>query len=105
MIFESLYESAQKGELLLIQSGYCRYHLRKDGQLTIYEIITTLEGLGVGYEMLQILKQVEGAEYLVAKCPVDLEANNWYMRQGFVLEKREITSSGRELNVWLKFLE
>lgn len=104
MIFESLYESAEEGELLLIQSGYCRYHIRKDGQLTIYEIITTLKGLGVGYEMLQILKSLD-AEYIVAKCPVDLEANSWYTRQGFILEKQEVTRSGRKLNVWLLFLE
>ncbi len=35
MIFDALYESVERNELLLIDGGFCHFHLRKDGQLTI----------------------------------------------------------------------
>lgn len=103
MIFESLYESAREGELLLVEGGYCRYHLRKDGQLTIYEIITTLKHQGIGVCMLKHLHSIAGVEYIVARCPTDLNANFWYMAQGFILETQETTRLGRRLNVWVNF--
>lgn len=98
MIFETLYESAQRGELLLIDGGFCHWHLRRDGQLTIREIISTRPGAGM--EMLERLKQVKGALSILAKCPADLAANEWYQRRGFVRESTEQTKSSRELNVW-----
>ena len=98
MIFETLYESAQRGELLLVDGGFCRWHLRRDGQLTIYEIISTRPG--VGSEMLKRLKQVPGATSIFAKCPTDLLANEWYAKRGFVLEGEETTRTGRRLKLW-----
>lgn len=98
MIFETLYESSQRGELLLISGGFCHWHLRRDGQLTIREIISIRKG--AGSEMLAILKQIPGALSLYAKCPADLPANEWYHRRGFVLEGQETTRNGRELNLW-----
>jgi hypothetical protein len=96
MIFETLYQSAQRNELLLINGGYCRWHLRRDGLIVIYEIISTR--LGAGSEMLSMLKA--HGNPIQAKCPVDLIANKWYRRKGFVLVGTETTRSGRELNVW-----
>ncbi len=96
MIFESLYESAEKGELILIDGGYCRWHLRKDGTITIYEILSARPGAGSA--MLNQLKLL--GKPIRAKCPDDLPSNNWYMRRGFRLDKFEITPSGRRLNVW-----
>jgi hypothetical protein len=98
MIFETLYESAQRGELLLIDGGFCHWHLRRNGQLTIREIISTRPG--TGSEMLAILKRTSGALSLFAKCPADLPANDWYQRRGFVCEGEEITPSGRRLKLW-----
>ncbi len=98
MIFETLYESAQRGELLLIDGGICHWHLRRDGQLTIREIISTRQGAGSA--MLSILRTIPGAVSLFAKCPVDLAANDWYARRGFADVGREITKSGRELRLW-----
>lgn len=97
MIFESLHESARRGELMLIDGGYCRFHLRKDGTITIYEIISTRQGAGSA--MLSELK-TRGAIAIVAKCPTDLAANGWYHRRGFVLIGSEMTETGRLLNVW-----
>lgn len=98
MIFQTLYESAQRGELLLVDGGLCHWHLRRDGQLTIREIISTRRG--AGYEMLTRLRSTPGAMSLFAKCPADLPANAWYERRGFVCEGTETTRTGRELRLW-----
>lgn len=97
MIFETLYESAQHGELLLINGGFCHWHLRLDGQLTIREIISIRPG--AGSEMLEALKQ-KPAKSILARCPADLPANGWYERKGFMKDGQERTQSGRELNIW-----
>jgi len=97
MIFETLYESSKRGELLLVDGGLCHWHLRRDGQLTIREIISTRPG--AGSEMLAELRR-QPAKSIFAKCPVDLTANDWYHRRGFVLEDTETTRTGRRLNHW-----
>jgi hypothetical protein len=98
VIFETLYASSQRGELLLIDGGFCHWHLCRNGQLTIREIIATRHG--AGSEMLERLKRVPGAASLFAKCPADLEANAWYARRGFVWEGEETTRTGRRLKLW-----
>lgn len=98
MIFETLWESAQRGELILIDDGFCHWHLRRDGQLTIREIISLR--WGAGSEMLETLKRVDGATSIFAKCPAELEANDWYRRKGFELEGSETTRTGRQINLW-----
>lgn len=97
MIFETLYESSKRGELLLTDGGFCHWHLRRDGQLTIREIISTKPGAGSA--MLSELKR-KPAISIFAKCPEELEANNWYKKQGFELEGQETTKTGRKLNLW-----
>jgi hypothetical protein len=97
MIFETLYESAKRGELLLVSGGFCHWHLRRDGQLTIREIISLRPG--AGFEMLEILKR-KPATSIFAKCPVDLDANSRYSRRGFVCENQETTRNARVLNHW-----
>ena len=100
MIFETLFASAKRGELLLVDGGLCHWHLRRDGQLTIREIITTRKGIGVGIAMLNALRIVPGATSLYAKCPTDLRANMWYVTQGFTCEGIETTKTGRRVNCW-----
>lgn len=97
MIFETLYKSSKRNELLSIDGGFCHWHLRRDGQLTIREIISTRPG--AGSEMLEQLKQ-QPAQSIFAKCPIDLESNEWYQKRGFTLESTETTKSGRKLNHW-----
>jgi hypothetical protein len=98
MIFETLHESAKRGELLLVDGGMCHWHLRRDGQITIREIISTRPG--AGSQMLEIIKRVPGAMSLFAKCPADLAANEWYAKRGFANEGTETTPSGRVLRLW-----
>ncbi len=98
MIFETLYDSAKRGELLLIDGGFCHWHLRRDGQLTIREIISIKPGAGSA--MLSDLMFNPDATSIFAKCPADLPANDWYERQGFICEGVETTRTGRELKLW-----
>lgn len=104
MIFEGLYESAQKGELICVDGGMLRYHVRRDRQLTIHEVISTrrigLDRGGVGDMLWNQLMRVEGWDCIVARCPADLSGNGWYRKHGFVLSKTETTKKGRALNVW-----
>lgn len=99
MIFDALYESAQRGELLLVDGGFCHFHLRRDGQLTIREIIATRPG--AGSRMLACLRATYPDAPILAKCPADLAANAWYAKKGFTLQNREQTKTGRNLCVWI----
>lgn len=98
MIFDSLHESSQRGELMLIDGGFCHWHLRRDGQLTIREIISTKRG--AGWLMLERLKGTAGASSIYAKCPAELPSNGWYLKRGFTLESVEHTKSGKALNCY-----
>jgi hypothetical protein len=96
MIFNTLYEAAQRGELLLVDGGMCHWHLRRDGQLTIREIISTRPGAGT--EMLNRLKRIPGARSIFAKCPADLPSIDWYIKKGFCLASVETSKSGRVIH-------
>lgn len=97
MIFETLWESSKNGELILIDGGFCHYHLRKDGQLTIREIISQRHGAGA--EMLKTLVEKKPL-CIFAKCPSDLSSNGWYEHMGFSCVGHETSKSGRKINHW-----
>jgi GNAT superfamily N-acetyltransferase len=88
--------------LILVDGGLCHWHLRKNGQITIREILVLPghRGQGVGTLMLAKLAAVPGAWTIFAKCPEDLPANAWWERQGFADEGTEVTRSGRRLRLW-----
>lgn len=98
MIFETLWESAQRGDLILLDGAMCHWHLRRDGQLTVREIISLVPGQGSA--ILARLQSVPGMTSILAKCPSDLASNDWYRRRGFTLETVETTKTGRLVNVW-----
>jgi ribosomal protein S18 acetylase RimI-like enzyme len=102
MIFEALWRAAEAGELVLVDGGFCHWHLRRDGQITIREIIVLPEcqRQGIGKAILEKLMQMEGATSIFAKCPDDLPANGWYKKMGFEREVDEVTRSGRRLFLW-----
>lgn len=88
---------------MLVDNGFCHWHLRRDGQLTIREIISTKSG--AGNRILERLKRTIGATSLYAKCPANLPANVWYYRRGFHVERMEVTPSGRKLLCWRLWLK
>ena len=98
MCFAQLHESARRGELLLVAGGMCHWHLRRDGQLTIREIIATHPG--AGRAMLATLRNIAGARTVLAKCPSGLPSNRWYERMGFRETRQETARSGRVVRVW-----
>ncbi|HEY3281377.1 MAG TPA: GNAT family N-acetyltransferase [Armatimonadota bacterium] len=102
MIFEALSEAADRGELLLVDGGICHYHLRRDGQITIREILVLPERRhqGIGTAMLEHLRQVPGAVCIRAWMPSDLPARRWYEEHGFVEKDRKRSGAGRSLTLW-----
>jgi len=102
MLFKALHDSSKRGELILIDNGMCHWHLRKDGQITIREILVLPEkqNSGIGTRMLAYLKNIKGATSIFAKCPEDLPANDWYEAKGFEMVGIETTSSGRKVKHW-----
>jgi len=102
MIFEILFDAANHDELILVDGGMCHYHLRKDGQVTIREIIVLKDRQrkGVGTAIVDSLKRLSGATSIFAKCPSELPANKWYPAIGFVSEGVNLTKNGKELSLW-----
>jgi hypothetical protein len=108
MIFETLYASAQRGELLLVAGGFCHWHLRRDGWLVIREIIADPPHQHTGTMMLRHVQWKAGLRVfpqltlagMRAKCPADLPSNTWWARQGFDCVRVETTKTGRKVNVW-----
>lgn len=102
MIFHQLYESSIRGELLLVDGGICHWHLRKDGQITIREIIVLPEKQGndIGSKILDALKRIPGGKSIVARCPSDLPSNLWYKKKGFKQIGKQITKSGKTVYIW-----
>lgn len=101
MIFEALYRSAQDGELVLVDGGYLRYHRRRDGQITICEVIVlpACQRRGIGQALVSSLVAMQPGSIL-AKCPADLPSNGFYAHLGFALEDIEHSRVGRTINVW-----
>lgn len=98
MIFEALFDSLKRNELILIDNGFCHWHLRKNGQITIREIFSNKRG--VGTVMLEQLKKTPNANSIVAKCPEHLESNKWYEKRGFTKIRVEVNKKGNKINVW-----
>lgn len=100
-MFQELMTSAKKGYLILVDDGICRFNIRRDGVLVIYEIISLRRGVGtVLLERLKNVARVNNCAAIVAKCPAHLESNRWYEKKGFVCISQEYAKTGTPLNVW-----
>jgi GNAT superfamily N-acetyltransferase len=103
VIFEALSEACERGELVLEDGALCRFHLRRDGTLTVRELLVLPRRRGEGrarrlVEHLRI-RQRHAARRMVAKCPADLPANGFWEHLGFRLERQE--AGKRPVNVWV----
>lgn len=101
-MFAELLDAQNKNELILVENGISRFHIRRDGQCTIREILSTR--LGVGSAMLATI--IQRAKYrqcrtILARCPVEYEANAWWEKRGFILDRIETTRTGKQINVWI----
>lgn len=97
MSFEILQDANLGGSLLMLDNAICLFKHRKDGYVTISAIISNEKGKG--QKMLEYLKSLK-SKGIIAKCPIDLQANVWYHKNGFVVKERQTTKSGRIMNVY-----
>lgn len=104
-------ESLNKGGLLIAKMdgrvvGFVRYHHRRDGRTTLYEIATTpdVHSKGVGRCLVEALIadcQRAASRCIRLSCPVELPANRFYQALGFVRRARRSRSgSSRPLYEW-----
>lgn len=104
-------DSLNKSELLIAKMdgrvvGFVRYHHRRDGRTTLYEIATTpdIRSKGVGRCLVEALIadcQRAASKCIRLSCPVELPANHFYQAIGFVRRARRSRSgSNRPLYEW-----
>lgn len=99
MIFVALSEAADKGELLLVTDGLCRFHRRRDGVFVIREIIVLpfRRRTGVGRRLVEDVLMRAGPDAVVrAKCPVAYESNRFWAAMGF----RLVGEATGGINAW-----
>ncbi len=95
--------SAKAGELFVAfyqnqVAGFIRWHKRKDGWSTVYEICVDekFRKLGIGNKLIsRVPKPIR------LKCPTDNQYNGFYRHLGFILTGQE-SGRKRALNVWIK---
>ena len=105
----ALVQSAAKCELWMLGElngdedeglqGVMRFHVRRDGWVTLYEILVSEKerGCGRGTRLLNELKAL--GKPIRLKCPVGERANSFYLRNGFTLAAT-VEGKKRALNVW-----
>ena len=105
----ALAKSIERAEVLVAENscgivGFIEYHHRRDEQTTLYHIAVQRDHRqrNIGRQLVQALRDDAGERnksHIQLKCPVDLEANEFYDRLGFV--KTEVQpGKHRSLVVW-----
>ncbi len=113
VIWASLEEKIARQALLVVKErektvGFVSFHHRRDGWTVIHEICVSSKhrGQGIGQKLVEAVqeqafkKQQRG---LRLKCPIDLPANKFYDKLGFVRVSIE-SGKRRPLAVWEKVL-
>lgn len=96
MIYQALDEAASRGELILVQDGLLRYHLRKDGVVTVREVLVLpfRRRTGLGGRLVAEVRRRHPSAPLVARCPAGSEANKFWAALGFTCYP------GEAVNLW-----
>lgn len=89
--------------------GFLRFHVRRDGQATLYDICThaRLRGQGIGTRLLQTFFahcREKGCSSVQLKCVIGTRANDFYRKHGFILSGMD-PGKKRSLNIWTYTLE
>jgi len=109
----ALAKSIEQSELLVAENsqgivGFVEYHHRRDKQTTLYHIAVQHDHrqLNIGRQLVEALLSEAGQHsksHIQLKCPVDLEANEFYERLGFTQVEVQ-PGKGRSLMVWRRVL-
>lgn len=85
MILVALAEAADRGELLLVEGGMCRFHLRRDGVVVIRELLVLPDCRheGIGKRLVQEIALRHQGCPLLARCPVTYPSNAFWEAIGF----------------------
>ena len=108
----ALLEAIQRDELFVAIArngrilGFANYHHRLDENTTIYELCVKQKhrGNGLGRQLIEAIiveSKALGKQQIRLKCPISLEANQFYKRVGFQQIAVE-AGKKRKLNVWEK---
>ncbi len=105
----TLAKAITDGEVLIAElsgalAGFAHYHHRRDAQTTLYNIVVAerFRHRGIGAALMAEVHseaRALGKEYVLLKCPAELDANGFYCRLGFSLAYME-KGKHRPLNVW-----
>lgn len=97
MLFAALSESADRGELLLTVGGLCRFHQRKDGVVTIRELLVLPEcrGLGIGRDLVRSVLRRHPGQTVRARCPASYPSNGFWQHMGF-----HLAGEANGINTW-----
>jgi GNAT superfamily N-acetyltransferase len=85
MIFTALAEAADHEELLLVTGGLCRFHPRRDGIVTIRELLVlpAMRREGIGRALVEEVQRRHPEAILRAVCPINYPANGFWHHIGF----------------------
>jgi GNAT superfamily N-acetyltransferase len=102
---QAFIDSARRGELLVATEadavvGFVRFHKRRDGVATLYEIVTAPGRRRRGVARQLVAAVVEegrlwGARLLRLSCPAELPANAFYQAVGFTRTSPRSLALGR----------
>ena len=87
MIFVALSEAADANELLLVDGGLCRFHKRRDGAVTIRELLVlpSHRRKGIGRRLVIEVCNRNPRAVIQATCPGEYEANKFWEAMGFAI--------------------
>lgn len=82
MIFAVLSEAADRGQLLLVEGGLCRFHRRRDGVVVIRELLVlpARRRQRIGRGLVREVLCRAGNRPVQARCPVAYEAGNAFWK-------------------------
>ncbi|MBI2674428.1 MAG: GNAT family N-acetyltransferase [Candidatus Yanofskybacteria bacterium] len=91
---EELHIAVLDGEVV----GFIRWHKRRDGMITIYDLCVAerFRRKNIGQQLVSVL----GDSYLRLKCHQDNPARDFYKRLGFEVVGLETSKGGRKLNIF-----
>jgi GNAT superfamily N-acetyltransferase len=98
VIFVALCEAADRGELLLVDSGMCRFHQRRDGVVVVREIIVLPQHRrqGIGTALVERVRGRHPGARILAKCPAEYASNSFWAALGFVKSEASPVSGVNE---------